>query len=150
MASTNRNSAAKARVIKAQAQALDLRRSGLGYAEIAETMGCSVSTAHGYIKRAMESARLQVEADVIDMRAEEISRLDGMLRGLWAKAKKGNVGAIDRVLKISERRSKLLGLDMPTKVALGGDNDAPPINHQHHVHTLSDAELERIAAGSSS
>jgi len=43
--------------------------------------------------------------------------LDGMLAGIWQGARKGNVSHIDRVLKIEERRAKLLGLDAPTKVA---------------------------------
>lgn len=146
MAATNRNSAAKARKIEAQQKALELRRMGMGYAEIAHTLACSVSTAHGYIKTAMAEAKAQVSADAADLKAEEISRLDGMLRGLWADARKGNHGAVDRVLKIMERRAKMLGLDAPVKMAHGGDNELPPIQH---AHSMADDELERIAASGS-
>lgn len=49
---------------------------------------------------------------------------------------------IEQMLKIQDRRSRLLGLDKPTRVELGGPNGgAIP------VHNVSDAELERIAAG---
>lgn len=42
---------------------------------------------------------------------EELSRLDGMWTELHAKARKGDLGAIDRALKIMDRRSRYLGLD---------------------------------------
>jgi hypothetical protein len=149
MAATNVNSAAKARKIESQGKALEMRRMGMGYAEIARQLDCSLSTAHGYIKVAMADAKAQIDADAGEMKAEEISRLDGMLRGLWPDARKGNHGAVDRVLKIMERRAKLLGLDAPVKMAHGGDADAPAISHKLDIHTLADAELERIAANGS-
>ena len=34
---------------------------------------------------------------------------------VWDEAAKGEYAAIDRVLKILERRAKLLGLDMPVR-----------------------------------
>jgi hypothetical protein len=39
-----------------------------------------------------------------------------MLAAIWDKAKGGNLGAIREVIRISERRSKLLGLDAPVRV----------------------------------
>lgn len=49
---------------------------------------------------------------------------------------------VDQMLKIQDRRSRLLGLDKPTRVELSG-RDGAPIG----VHQVSDADLERIAAG---
>jgi hypothetical protein len=45
-----------------------------------------------------------------------------MITVLWPQVAKGNQGAVDRVLRIMERRAKLLGLDAPTKadVTSGG------------------------------
>ncbi len=146
MAATNRNSAAKARIVEAQSKALEMRRMGLGYQDIANQLDCSLSTAHRYIQNAMADAKAQVQADAAEIKTEEISRLDGMLKGLWPDARKGSYGAVDRVLKIMERRARLLGLDAPAKIAHGGDQDAPPIGHRHDMQNLSDAELERIIA----
>lgn len=147
MAATNRNSAAKARKLENQGKALELRRMGLGYSEIAQRIGCSLSTAHGYVDKAMAESRAQVDADAAVLKAEELSRMDAMLRGLWPDARKGHHGAVDRVLKIMERRAKLLGLDAPTRHALGGDGDAPPIKSVNNMQGLTDEQLERIAAG---
>ncbi len=145
MARTNKNSSKAASKVDNQRIALDLRRAGHGYQSIADRLGVSVSTAHGYVSDAMAESRAQIEADAAEIKAEEISRLDGMLCGLWDLATSGDVQAVDRVLRIMERRSKLLGLDAPVRVGHGGDADAPPISMQE-IKTLSDADLERLIA----
>lgn len=144
MAATNSTSAARARKLERQVKALELRRMGKGYAEIARTLGIGKSQAHRLVQAGLSDARDQIRAEANDLRAEEISRLDAMLAGLWPDARKGHQGAVDRVLRIMERRSKLLGLDAPVRLAHGGDTDGPPIQAEH-VHTLSDADLERMA-----
>lgn len=143
MARTNKNSTKATSKVEKQRQALELRRAGRGYQEIADRLHVSLSTAHGYVDDAMAEARAQIEADASEIKAEEISRLDGMLAGLWDFATSGDVQAVDRVLKIMERRAKLLGLDAPAKIGHGGDPDAPPVGLQE-IKSLSDAELERL------
>lgn len=107
----------RARTIERQKQALELRRMGLGYEAIAAQIGIGKSQAHRLVAAGMDDAREQIAADADVLRAAEVSRLDGMLQGLWPRARKGDVAAVDRVLKIGERRAKLLGLDAPTKIA---------------------------------
>lgn len=145
MSAGNKTSAATARKLERQVKALELRRMGKGYVEIAAALGIGKSQAHRLVQAGLADARAQVDADAGDLRAEEISRIDAMLAGLWPDARKGNHGAVDRVLKIMERRAKLLGLDAPVKLAHGGDKDAPPIKTEH-AHAMTDADLERIAA----
>jgi hypothetical protein len=60
---------------------------------------------------------LQEPAD--ELRGLELERLDRMQEGLWDKAIRGNLRAVDRVLKIMKRQSQLLGLDAPRQVAVG-------------------------------
>lgn len=124
----NQNSAAKARGIKNREAALNLRRAGLSYERIGEKLGLGKTMAHKLVQQGMEQARQQIVAGADELRAIEVSRLDGMLEKLWPKAAKGDPHSIDRVLKIGERRAKLLGLDAPVRHALqGGGDDAPPI-----------------------
>ena len=146
MAAGNSTSAAKARRLERQVKALELRRMGKGYAEIARTLGIGRSHAHRLVMAGLQDAVDQLRAQADDLRAEEISRLDGMLAGLWPDARRGNHGAVDRVLRIMERRARLLGLDAPVKLAHGGDPDGPPVKAEL-VHTLADADLEAIAQG---
>lgn len=134
MAAANKTSAARARKLKKQGQAIDLRRSGLSFTQIAEKVGISRSSAHQLVQQGMEDARRQIAASVDELRAEELSRLDGMLAKLYPRAARGDVQAADRVLKIGERRARLLGLDAPMRTALqGGGDDAPPIVSEARV-----------------
>jgi len=49
--------------------------------------------------------------------ALDTERLDRMLMSIWPQVIAGNFGAIDRALRILERRAKMFGIDSPTKVA---------------------------------
>lgn len=61
-----------------------------------------------------ESRRAAVDAQV----AEDLQRLTALERTLWPGALRGDLAAMDRLLRIQERRSRLLGLDAPAKVEL--------------------------------
>ncbi|MFA7604469.1 MAG: hypothetical protein WCY29_15830 [Novosphingobium sp.] len=113
----NATSARKALSLQRQKASLELRRLGNSYAEIGRQVGISTSRAHALVTQALIEVRDSIREDVIELRALELSRLDGMLGGLWPDARKGQVGAVDRVLKIMERRARLLGLDAPAKIA---------------------------------
>lgn len=119
------NSAAKARSLDLQTKALELRRMGLGYVAIGERLGLKKSQAHRLVVAGLAEARAQISASADELRSEEISRLDGMLQGVWPRARKGQVTAIDRVLKISERRAKLLGLEAPVRIETTGKDGKP-------------------------
>lgn len=144
MSAGNRTSAARARSLDRQAKALELRRMGKGYTEIARALGIGRSQAHRLVQASLAEAKAQIFTAAADLRAVELSRLDAMLAGLWPDARKGSFGAIDRVLKVMERRAKLLGLDAPLRLAHGGDDEAPPIRTSS-MQTMTDDELERIA-----
>ena len=112
-----RRLAAREREIKA----LELRKAGATYVQIAEALGISRAGAHKVVLRAL--ARLEKEAgeEAEHLRRLEIERLDAMLLAIWPHVKKGSLGAIDRAIRIMERRAKLLGLDAPTKADIQGE-----------------------------
>lgn len=139
MAARNTTSAAHAVHLDRQIKAIELRRMGKGYVEIATALGIGKSQAHRLVKAGLEETKAQVTADAADLKSEALSRLDGMLAGIWQGARKGNVSHIDRVLKIEERRAKLLGLDAPTKVA-----ETDPDGNAVTASRLSDAALEEF------
>lgn len=106
-----------------QKQALDLRIAGLPYQDIADRLGYA---ARGAAHKAVMSAlthTLQEPAD--NLRQIEVARLDKMLLALWPKVLKADVAAIDRALRIAERRARLLGLDAPTRQELTGAEGGP-------------------------
>lgn len=94
------------------AEALKLRSEGLTYRQIAELLDINTSTAY----RRVENALRAIPADgVEEMRQLEGERLDKLHAALWDRALEGDLPAIDRLLTISARRSKLFGLDSPTR-----------------------------------
>ena len=104
-----------------QRQALELRKAGVSYVMIAEKLGYrGPSGAHAAVASGLKRT-LQEPAD--ELRKLEVERLDSMLLAINAQVKQGNHGAIDRALRIMERRAKLLGLDAPTRqdVTSGGE-----------------------------
>ncbi|MCA9877562.1 MAG: hypothetical protein KC442_07265 [Thermomicrobiales bacterium] len=90
---------------------MELRRSGFTLSEIADQLGyAGPSGARRAIETALQKA-LHHEAGAL--RALEGERLDRLQRALWGKAETGNVGAVEAILKVMERRAKLFGLDVP-------------------------------------
>lgn len=139
------------------ARALEYRRRGLSYEQIATQMGWrAVSSAHAAVQRALTDTCREAAEEV---RAIEAARLDELTRALYrvlatrhfvvsvgtgrvARHPDTNAPLIDDgptmqavagLLRISERRAKLLGLDAPTR---------------HEVVTLDviDAEIARLSA----
>lgn len=133
------------------AEALELRKRGLSYSEIARALGyANEGGAHKAVQRGLQAIVAEPAQDVREL---ELARLDV----LWKRALKalerhhvtvsnGRVvylgdtpieddtqalQAIDRLLKIQERRARLIGLDAPVK---------------HEVRNVSaiDAEIERL------
>lgn len=101
-----------------QRQALELRKAGVGFQSIADQLGYKDHSGAYRAVRAALKKTLQEPAD--ELRAIEVERMDQMLAGLWPKATTGDTWAVDRVLKIMERRANLLGLDAPVKREISG------------------------------
>lgn len=105
---TGREVAAERRI-----QALEMRKQGHSYRVIGERLGVSAATAFGDVKKELDKLAKVAGEIAEDVRAIELQRLDDMLAALWPEAMLGNPVVIDRVLRIQERRAKLLGLDAP-------------------------------------
>lgn len=99
---------------KRDAMACDLRRAGLTYQEIADALGLAdPSSARDAIIR---SRKAIIKEPATELVAWETERLDTILAAIWPKVQKGDLRAIDRVLKVMERRAKYYGLDAPEKI----------------------------------
>ena len=101
-----------------QRNALELAKAGVPYDTIAQRLGYTNRSGAWKAVQAAMQATIRPAAD--DVRAMQVARLDDLLAGLWALARKGNVAAVDRALKIEERRAKLLGLDAAEKLDVSG------------------------------
>lgn len=128
-------------IVQRRARCVELRTQGKDWQAIADELGySSPAVACKDASRALEQAVLQQNRNVDLMRQEELQALDALLREAWTVLKREHVTvshgkviidettgekllddapvlqAIDRILKIRERRAKLLGLDAPMKV----------------------------------
>jgi len=110
--------------VERQRKALELRKQGKAYGDIAAECGYkSASGAHAAVRTALRKT-LHEPAD--ELRQIENARLDAMLEALWPSIRQGDAKAIAAGVKISERRARLNGLDEPTglDVTSGGDSIA--------------------------
>lgn len=97
------------------AVALQLRAQKLPYEEIARRCGyASRSAAYRAIQREMDRT---IVANVEQLRQEEMLLLDQLQAEVYALAfdreNRSRLFAIDRLLQISDRRCRLMGLDRP-------------------------------------
>lgn len=102
--------------------------------------------AANYVKQAIEKTtaeNAELTQHVIDL---ELQRLDTMLLSLEDKIKEGSLGAIDKALKIMERRAKLLGLDKPSKIAPtnpeGDEQYEPEFSYKDRLESLLKRKLK--------
>lgn len=92
-----------------QIAALNLRRAGATYQQIADECGfAGPSGAYDAVRSALNKARSE-PAD--DLRELELSRLDEMQTGLWEGAISGDSDAVNAVLRLMGHRARLLGLE---------------------------------------
>jgi transposase len=123
----------KADTMERDLEVVKHRLAGHNFEEIAQLMGyASRGAAYNSYRRAMQT---RIAQNIDELREEEVSRLDEMLKVLWPtiiddptnwdtenlKPRDLEVrvqrfhGAIDRALKIAEARRKIVGMDAPTR-----------------------------------
>lgn len=85
--------------------------AGLNYRAMAEALGVSLSTVAEDVKIILGRWRREQVGLVDQVMQLELVRLDRALNAIWEQVLAGDHRAITSMLKIMERRAKLLGLD---------------------------------------
>lgn len=98
-------------------EAYGLHLAGVTYRRIAERVGVTEDEARRIVR-----GELDQHLDRNDLIATELARLDELLLPLWQLALNGDLLAIDRILKISERRSALLKENDHVLINDGGES----------------------------
>jgi DNA-binding transcriptional regulator LsrR (DeoR family) len=99
------------------AAAMSHRRDGLAFSEIAARLGVSKTTAHRLTQEALAEYRVRTETDTAEHVSLQLARIDSALQAISTQIQQGHLGAIDRLIRLEERRARLLGLDAPTRLA---------------------------------
>jgi hypothetical protein len=103
-----------------RSMALELRLAGNSYREIANQTGASVSTIWEDINTGLLQLADQEQEKTKVLRQLELERLDALFAGHWTAASHGDVPASGIILRIADRRAKLLGLDKPAQLDITG------------------------------
>jgi hypothetical protein len=108
-----KNSQHKTEIAEKKQKCLELRKCGGSFRSIAEQQGLSLGLVHKYVSDALSEINELTAQDAEQLRELELQRLDTAQLAIAKLVRQGHLGAVDRWLRISERRSKLLGLDAP-------------------------------------
>jgi hypothetical protein len=122
-------------VFEKEKKVLELRRGGLTFDLIAERLG--YANASGAQKAYERACSRIVYDDVVALRNAEMDRLDIAQAAIWNEVLQGRIQAVIALMKIMERRARLLGLDMPVKTQL---------EVTHYDRDTIDAEVQRLVA----
>jgi transcriptional regulator with XRE-family HTH domain len=122
-------------------EALKLKLAGLTYKDIAARMGyMSPGAAANAVNRAL--SKHPDEEEVAKLRRMQYMKLEQMVAALHNRAMRGDLNAVDRILKVFDMENKLFGAyQLPTQAhTISGEVT------EHHDYTgLSDEErFERI------
>lgn len=91
-------------------QILSMRQAGASYSAIGRHLGLARETVYKRLKKELQDMPREQAAE---LRALEVLKLDRAEFQLQAGVKAGDVRSIGALVRISESRRKLLGLDMP-------------------------------------
>lgn len=115
-----------------------LRLQGQTVRAIAENYNVTVDEVRAALRRMIAGMTPKYRADLVELENE---RLDAMMQNIFDQAQRGSMDHIDTVLKIMDRRAKLLGLDAPVKTSHTTDAEKDGTEGKP---TSSDRMLERI------
>ena len=102
--------------------AIQMSRSGESFEAIASRLGVTRSAARKMVNREARDFSDQTLAD--DRRMVHVEALMELWRALYGAATNGDLDAIDRFLRVEERLSRLLALDMADRLSVGEPVDA--------------------------
>ncbi|PPE69491.1 hypothetical protein C1702_11145 [Caldimonas thermodepolymerans] len=129
-------------------QALELRKQGKNFEEIAAALGITKSAAWQLVDGALRDYNNAVKESVDELRQVTLLQLDDMLANWLPIARAGDDKAAGIVLKTLGERAKLMGLYAPTKTELTGKDGGPletaNLNAAVDLAKLSDAQLAAL------
>lgn len=148
------SSAQSVRAAERQAKALELRRQGKSYQEIATVLKVTPTTVSTYVRQALEELRRSTEETTKEVFAIEAQRLDYITEKAFEAVEAGEKGAIDTFIRVLKRRAEMFGIDAPKRAEINltdGDQRWAMLSlmkpeYQDRLESLSD-QLNVIADG---
>ena len=103
--------------------AVGMRLGGASYQAIGDHLEITRMGAWKAVMRSLKKTREKTAEDAVQLREIERQRLEKMITAISPAALQGHLGAVKEVRMLSERLSKLQGLDAPVKkdITSGGE-----------------------------
>lgn len=106
-----------------KAKALELRKSGMSHADIAQAIGVSSPRVTQILQEELRKLAAQAAADAVHVRALHRARLEAIVEAQWERRfDPENANTIARAL---DQIAKLDGLNAPTQSEVFGKGGAP-------------------------
>ncbi len=129
-------SAFKIKLANRRRLALELRKGGVSYRDIADAIRKELNLehygaglAHRDVMTELDEIKKTCSETAEKVRDMELQRLDELTHLLWEKVQAQDYQAVDRLLRVMDRRAKLLGLDAPTHQVVTGEEGGRPVEH---------------------
>lgn len=116
------------------ASILSLRALGQTYAQIAEKVGCGEATVKRVVAYHLAELQAEIRTRATEIRAGHLHELRNLRARLAKGVAQGDVKAISAWLRVQERESRLLGLDL-----------SQPAADVAAAHNAAQALLQRLA-----
>jgi hypothetical protein len=124
-------------------KALSLWIKGATFQQIAAA-GFGIASASG-AWRAVHRALAQIPKQEADQAREaQVVRLQAVRMLLWNQASADPIRAAEALIKLEAREARLLGLDMPTKVALTDPDRGIPLETIRRVMERVDRQMKMV------
>lgn len=123
--------------------ALEMRKAGKTYDAIAKKLGISIPSAHALVMTALERIRTVTAEDAAKVRELELERINAIVDKLWAQ--RSDPRTADTLLRAIERRSKLLGLDAPTRLEVDDTGGLTDDERAARIASILDSARARKA-----
>ena len=97
--------------------------SGASYEAIADALGTTKYTAYLDVQKSIAGLDKIAKEHAERLRDIELARCDALIKAAWPAAQDGDDKSINAIVRIMDRRAKLLGLDAPEKHQIDGTLD---------------------------
>lgn len=120
-----------------QRKALELRKGGATYEQIATAVG--YSDASGSRKAVVRALKHVTQEPVMELKTLQIERLNHMLLTMWPKVQQGDERAIDTSLRVMDKIDALMGTHAAQKIDIN-------VNQQDAILVIDGNKDDYIAA----
>ncbi len=107
--------------VEKQRQALELRKAGLSYPKIADSLGYEGPS--GAYQAVMSALDKTLREPAEEVRKLELDRIDHLQSLIWSRLLAGDDVAFDKFMRLSQHRCKIQGIYAPAKMALVNPNN---------------------------